>query len=677
MTNALRSSVLTSSGRSGPRRSALSALLATALALTASVALVAPAQGTDGELPPVEEVAAGDGPDVGGPDPLVVVAPGTAAIEGDMQVGATVQVTTSEWTPSDVELTYTWSADGVELPDETTAELSLTADHLGTELTATVTGALADALDSVTATAGPVLPGDLSLAPTPTISGTVRVDAEVTAVPGTWDSEVSLSYQWLIGGQPVAGETGSTYTPPAADKGQTLTVAVTGARDGYTTVTTVSEGAVVAAGTFPSSPAPTISGTVRVGSSLTAVPGTWSPDATLTYQWRADGRSINGATRSTYTPQATDKGRTLSVVVTGSRDGYATTKLASAGTVVAAGRFTTVPTPKISGTRHVGSTLKATAGTWSPGANLTYQWKRDGRSISGARSSTYRLTASDHARRITVTVTGKRSGYAAASRTSSATGLVAKPFPRTVAPKISGTARVGSTLKADVGSWSPAANLTYQWHRAGVSIPGATRPSYTLVGADYGKTITVKVTGTRSTYITASRLSAATAKVGKPAPTLKKDGTYRVGIDIKAGTYIANPNDYCYWERRDRPGRTFAGVIGNEFSEAQSIVTIRSTDKYFVTEGCGSWTRLVALGAARTSFKDGSWAVGSQIKPGLYTAPGGRGDCYWERRSSFSGEFSAVLENGLTFGGRNSVRIYPGDAGFLTDGCGTWTRQSS
>ncbi|MBO1752097.1 hypothetical protein J4G33_09805 [Actinotalea sp. BY-33] len=677
MTNTLRSSVLTSSGRARRRSSALGALLTTALALTASVALVAPAQGTDGGLPPVEEADAGEGADTGEPDPIVVVAPETAAIEGDVQVGATVQVTTGEWTPADVELTYTWSADDVVLPDETGAELALTADHLGTELTATVTGALGDAADSVTATAGPVLAGDLDPAPTPTISGAVRVDAEVTALPGTWDPEASLSYQWQISGQPVTGATGSTYTPTTADKGQTLTVAVTGTRYGYTSVTTVSEGAVVGAGTFPSSPTPTISGTVRVGSALQAVPGTWSPDATLTYQWRTDGKSISGATGSTYTPQAADKGRTLSVVVTGSREGYATTKRASAGTVVAAGRFTTVPTPKISGTPHVGSTLKATAGTWSPGAQLTYQWKRDGRSISGANRSTYRLTASDHARRITVTVTGKRSGYAAASSTSSATGLVAKPFPRTVAPTISGTARVGSTLKATVGTWSPAASLTYQWRRDGVSIPGATRPSYTLVGADYGKTITVKVTGARSTYITASRLSTATAKVGKPAPTLTKNGAYRVGIDIKAGTYIANPSDYCYWERRDRPGTSLAGVISNEFTEHQTIVTIRASDKYFVTDGCGSWTRLVALGAARTTFKDGSWAVGSQIKPGLYTAPGGREGCYWERRSSFSGEFSAVLENNLTFGGRTSVRIYPGDAGFLTDGCGTWTRQSS
>ena len=46
---------------------------------------------------------------------------------------------------------------------------------------------------------------------------------------------------------------------------------------------------------------PTITGTAIVGSTLTALPGTWVPaDAAFGYVWKADGTPIAGATSSTY-----------------------------------------------------------------------------------------------------------------------------------------------------------------------------------------------------------------------------------------------------------------------------------------------------------------------------------------------------------------------------------------
>lgn len=46
---------------------------------------------------------------------------------------------------------------------------------------------------------------------------------------------------------------------------------------------------------------PVVSGTGRVGSTLSATGGTWSePDVTIGYQWLRDGLAIDGATGSTY-----------------------------------------------------------------------------------------------------------------------------------------------------------------------------------------------------------------------------------------------------------------------------------------------------------------------------------------------------------------------------------------
>jgi hypothetical protein len=105
------------------------------------------------------------------------------------------------------------------------------------------------------------------------------------------------------------------------------------------------------------------------------------------------------------------------------------------------------------------------------------------------------------------------------------TNLETLVFPHVVAgtPTITGTARVGQTLTANPGTWSPAsAKLEYQWLRDGAAISGATAKTYKLIAADQGKRVSVKVTGTKAGYETASKTSAQTAAVAaapKPPST--------------------------------------------------------------------------------------------------------------------------------------------------------------
>ena len=54
---------------------------------------------------------------------------------------------------------------------------------------------------------------------------------------------------------------------------------------------------------------------------------------------------------------------------------------------------------------------------------------------------------------------------------------------------------------------------SYRWYRNGAAISGATAKSYILRSADRGTAIKVKVTGRKSGYTTASRVSASTTAV--------------------------------------------------------------------------------------------------------------------------------------------------------------------
>ena len=81
-------------------------------------------------------------------------------------------------------------------------------------------------------------------------------------------------------------------------------------------------------------------------------------------------------------------------------------------------------------------------------------------------------------------------------------------------PKISGAAKVGSTLSAKPGKWGPGTvTLSYQWSRNGQPVDGATSATYSLTNADANATISVTVTGSESGYTTASATSASTKAV--------------------------------------------------------------------------------------------------------------------------------------------------------------------
>ena len=62
--------------------------------------------------------------------------------------------------------------------------------------------------------------GDQVLTPVPTITGTPQVGQSLTAVPGTWDDGVDLTYQWTADGTDVPSATTAAYTPVAGDVGR-------------------------------------------------------------------------------------------------------------------------------------------------------------------------------------------------------------------------------------------------------------------------------------------------------------------------------------------------------------------------------------------------------------------------------------------------------------------------
>lgn len=77
-----------------------------------------------------------------------------------------------------------------------------------------------------------------------------------------------------------------------------------------------------ASSSFRVAPAPTVVGSARVGSVITATSAKWAPKPTLQYQWLRNGAKIKSATKTKYRVTLADIGQRLSVKVTAKRSGY-------------------------------------------------------------------------------------------------------------------------------------------------------------------------------------------------------------------------------------------------------------------------------------------------------------------------------------------------------------------
>ena len=162
-------------------------------------------------------------------------------------------------------------------------------------------------------------------------------------------------------------------------------------------------------------------GTARVGKLLTVDTSGWTADAAFTSVWYRSGKKT-GVTGPTYLLTKADKGKKITVKVTGSLDGYfSVTKTSKATAKVKAGLIAS-DVPTIEGLTSVGQTLTAVPNAWGPpGVGLTYQWYRNGKAIRKATNPTYDLLFADGDKRISVKVTGKLAGYTTVSKTSART----------------------------------------------------------------------------------------------------------------------------------------------------------------------------------------------------------------------------------------------------------------
>jgi hypothetical protein len=191
---------------------------------------------------------------------------------------------------------------------------------------------------------------------------------------------------------------------------------------------------------------------------------------------------------------------------------------------------------------------------------------------------------------------------------------------------------------------------------------------------------TSKTTSKPMTTTPKSTPAKTVATTSTPAPAKPKyttfgDGTFKVGSQIQPGTYRTRTGTSgCYYATLSGFSGNTSDILDNENTDYPAVVTILPSDAGFQSNGCGTWTTdLSQITKSQTTFSDGMFIVGTDIAPGTYQTSGADG-CYYARLSGFSGGDGDIIDNENPTGSA-IVTVASTDAGFTSQGCGTWTKQ--
>ncbi len=499
-------------------------------------------------------------------------ATGLPTINGTPQVRETLTADTADIADEDgltnVAYRYQWSAGEADINGATGSTYTLTTSEQGKTIKVKVSFT-DDADNEETLTSEATV--EVAAAPNrdatglPTISGTPQVRETLTAdtadiADGDGLSNVTYRYQWITNDgnadADIEDAADSTYKLSDTDVGKTIKVRVSFAddTDNDESLTSVATTAVLA--TVPTQP---LSLAVATGDQIQELDASWQAPSSnggsaitgYKVQWKEAADSWDTAadvseatvTGTTDTITGLTGGVAYAVrVIASNVMGYGPASTEAAGTP--SGGISEQNTesensapaglPTISGTPEAEQTLTADTSAITDGDGLTnvsygYQWIRnDGNAdadIEDATDSTYKLSDTDVGKTIKVKVSFTDDADNQETLTSAATDEVVAAQASsqgTTLPTVIGPAVVDQTLTVSTSDIADDDGLTnvsysYQWIRSGTNgdtdIAGQTASTYTLVAADVGNAIKVKVSFDDDANNQETRTSEATATV--------------------------------------------------------------------------------------------------------------------------------------------------------------------
>ena len=201
---------------------------------------------------------------------------------------------------------------------------------------------------------------------------------------------------------------------------------------------------------------------------------------------------------------------------------------------------------------------------------LTYQWHRDGAPIAGAVDSTYSTSAdvADDGASFSVVVSNAIGTVQSATAKLTVTATAVAPTITTQPGDQSITVGQTATFSVTASGSTP---LSYQWHRNGNDIAGATGASYTTAvtsSADNGATFSVTVSNSAGSVLSRSaNLVVGSASGGAVAPSISVQPADQSIKDGQTATFTVTAGGtapLAYQWRKN--GGSIAGATGASYT---------------------------------------------------------------------------------------------------------------
>ena len=394
-------------------------------------------------------------------------------------------------TPSDATITYSWKVNGVE--QSNSATLRVLNDYIGKPITLTVTGT-GVYYGSRQYTTDPVVSSrqvtEVSLnRPQPFVGDTLSAVLK--------PSSATVSYSWRVGGIEVSTE--ATYTVQESDIGKLIQLKVNGI-DSFSGVAICSASGEVRSSTEVFSVDLSIKNRpVMVGEVLSSV--VTPSSASVNCVWMADGDVV--ATTASYKVTANDLGKKISLRVEGIAP-YTGSATASAYGLVQSANITAAALSNYTLTAGNGCSAVITPAT----ATATYEWimvnATTGAESVFATGSYITVPETTIGHRIKVRVRGAGIYGVSTFNAESGVDYIDSPLSNPIvsnkivtAVALNNTSPVvGETITVDLtpDALDPlraSGQISYIW-TVGTSVHTDTTGTYTVLGTDVGKTISVK-----------------------------------------------------------------------------------------------------------------------------------------------------------------------------------------
>jgi large repetitive protein len=521
-------------------------------------------------------------------------------------------------------VSYQWNADGQPIMGATFASLLLTDAQVGKAIS--VTASYTDAhgtQETITSQAtGAIV--NVNDAP----SGSVLTSVGAGDTPSQGQTLIAsntladedgigiIGYQWNANGNPISGATTGNLllTQTLVGSVITVTASYTDSSGVAESMTSAATDAVANVNDAPSGVV-TISGTVVQGASLSASNTLVDIDGlgSISYQWRADGNAIGGATTSTLLLIEAQVGKIITVTASYT-DGYGAQEAVTSSATLAVANVNDPLTGSvsISGTVMQGQLLSAITSSLSDAdglGTLLFQWRADGDAISGANSSSFLLTQAQVGKLISVTVSTIDGRGSLETATSAATAAVANANDAPVGSVvISGAVAQNSTLTASntlTDLDGITGTINYQWQADGNDISTATAATLALTEALVGKQITVIASYVDGFGAPETVISAATVAVVNVNDT--PVGTVSItGSAIQGATLTANNN------LTDADG---LGSISYQWSADGNPISGASNVNLLLTQA--QVGKLITVSASYIDGRGGSESVSSHATTGV------------------------------------------------------------